>query len=137
MTEGRPPQSLTEHVVANLRPQPAIPAVLAMFAMVLLPAMLAQPQTGGPGAVLIGIVTAGVIASCGLAVAAGFCSLVPHLIWLALCPWALSLLSRGGLPGWVAGLVYAGAVAVLVMFVVQLWRIRTGRFVPTIHAPPA
>ena len=130
VSESRSPATATEHLIANIRPQPAIPAVLAMLLMVLLPAMSAQ---SGISDLHLWLVPAGLLISCGLAVAAGFCSLAPHVIWAFLAFWANTLLVRAGFPAWHTGLLYLMLAVAAVMFIVQLWRIRTRRFVPTIR----
>jgi len=126
----RPPQTTAEHITANCRPQPAIPAVLAIFLLVLLPALSAS---GGISDWHLWLVPVGLVVSCGLAIAAGFCSLAPHAIWAVLALWANTLLPRAGFPGIHTGLLYLCLAVTAVMFVVQLWRIKTRRFVPTIR----
>ena len=130
---GRPPATLQEHVTSNCRPHPAIPAVLAFFLLVLMPAISLQPAS--PGWVLWGIAV-GIVVSCGLAVAAGFCSFAPQVIWIALALWAMQLFERGAAPGALRQLLIAGIVAAALMIVVQAWRVATGRFVPTIVERP-
>ncbi len=130
---GRPPQTLTEQVLANSRPQPAIPALLALMLMVLLPALSAKT---GISAWQIWLIPAGVMVSAGLAIAAGFCSLAPQLIWVALSLWGLTLIDKADLPAWHNMIFYFGLAAVSAMFFVQIWRIVTGRFVPTISELP-
>ena len=130
---GRSPQTVLEQVLANCRPQPAIPAVLALLLMVLLPAMLAPSDPDQIGAWLLWLIPAGIAVSCGLAIAAGFCSLAPQAIWMVLAVWALSLIGRAGFPEIHSITVYAGMVAVFIMFAVQVWRIATRRFVPTMR----
>jgi hypothetical protein len=129
---GRPSQTLTEQVLANSRPQPAIPAVLVMLMMVLLPAMAAR---SGISEWQLWLIPAGVLASAGLAIAAGFCSLAPQLIWVVLSWWGLVLIGRTDLPGWCSAVIYFGILAVSAMFFIQIWRIVSGRFVPTINDP--
>ena len=80
--------------------------------------------------------TAGLLVSCGLAVAAGFCSVFPTLAWIGLA----GLLFRSSVTALAAHsrlALGAGMVAAAVMTVVQVWRVRTGRFVPTISDGPA
>ena len=117
-----------ETALAHCRPQPAIPALLAMFVFVLLPAVSGVPEAGAWKAWLM---HAGVVVSCALAVAAGFCSLAPHALWAILAVWAVSLLA-GNLPT-LSILLYSGLLTVAVMAAVQAWRIITRRFVPTIR----
>ncbi len=128
---AREPQSLTEHITANIRPQPAIPAVAVMFLLVLLPALSAQGSDGSDWQ--FWLVPAGLLASAGLAIAAGFCSLAPHIIWVLLGAWSSNLLARAAFPGWVFAVLYLCLCVTAAMFFVQLWRIRTRRFVPTIR----
>jgi hypothetical protein len=128
---GRAPRGLREQVLANCRPRPAIPALVTLFLAVLLPAMSAVPP-GNAGTLLLTLVPVGTVLSCALAVGAGFCSLAPPALWLVGAGWALSLIGRAGLPGWQTGIVYACTVVAVSMIFVQLWRMRTGRFVPTI-----
>ncbi len=127
---AREPQSLLEHITANIRPQPAIPAVAVMFLFVLLPALSAQ---GAGSDWQFWLVPAGLVASAGLAVAAGFCSLAPHAVWVLLGVWSGNLLARADFPGWVFAVLYLCLGVTAAMFFMQLWRIRTRRFVPTIR----
>jgi hypothetical protein len=126
----RPAQAGLEAVLANCRPQPALPAVL-VFMLTLLLAMSAARNAGDPGWISW-LVPLGVLVSAGLAVGAGFCSLFPQAAWLLLAVWGLPSLTAGGPPPVTLYVVYLGMAAVVVMFVGQLWRIATGRFVPTI-----
>jgi hypothetical protein len=129
---SRPPATPLETITANCRPQPAIPAVLVLMLCGLLGRMALQ---SGGDSVAAWALTAGLVVSCGLAIAAGFCSLFPTLAWIGLA-W---LLFRGGdvlaFHGRVA--FWAGMVAAVAMTLLQVWRVRTGRFVPTITDPPA
>jgi hypothetical protein len=129
---GRLPQTLKEQVLANCRPQPAIPAVLVLLLMVLLPAMSART---GVSEWQLWLIPAGVLASAGLAIAAGFCSLAPQFIWVVLSWWGLALVGQTGLPGWCSAAIYFGMMAVSAMFFIQIWRVVTGRFVPTVNDP--
>lgn len=129
---GREPRGWVEHVVANSRPQPAIPAVLAFFLLVLIPLMPAA----APGAALstwqLWLIPIGSVVSCGLAIAAGLCSLAPPLIWIVFAGWALSLIQRADVPGIHSAILYAGIAAAVCTLFIQLWRIRTRGFVPTV-----
>ncbi|MEZ5565947.1 MAG: hypothetical protein R3F24_10705 [Gammaproteobacteria bacterium] len=143
----RAPANLLETVTANFRPQPAIPALLLLLlcglyfrmatAPVIIPVVDPASGSAAPGLSVFGAwgITVGLLISCALAVAAGFCSLFPMFAWIA-----LSLLLFGTrasmLPthGWLA--LYTGIVVAAAMVAVQLWRIRTGRFVPTISDDP-
>lgn len=119
-----------ESLLANCRPQPAIPAVLVL----LLTLMLATTSAGTVEAGLLVTwgIPLGILASCGLAVASGFCSFFPPLVWIALAWFGLGIISRT--PAATAGsvAVYAGMLIALAMLVLQAWRVRTGRFTPTI-----
>lgn len=126
----RPPRSLIEHLAGNCRPWPALPAGLVL-AISLMPVLRAD-GIGDTSAWLAIAVAGGLTLSCALAIAAGFCSLVPQAVWLAGAFWALSLLRQGLLPSWYEWVLYPGLVAVLAMIGIQIWRIITGRFVPTV-----
>jgi hypothetical protein len=136
---GRPPAGPVETVTANFRPQPAIPAVLVFVLAVLFP-VLAQDPRAEPGTVidswLAWLVPAGIVASCGLAIAAGFCSLFPQAVWIALAAWGLGFTTDGPLPAYNAWLFIAGIAVCAVMFGVQVYRVATGQFVPTIRDEP-
>ncbi|MEO8443664.1 MAG: hypothetical protein ABI567_01525 [Gammaproteobacteria bacterium] len=129
---SRPPETALETITANCRPQPAIPAVLVLMLCGLLARSAAQ---AGGDSLVAWALTAGLVVSCGLAIAAGFCSLFPTLAWMGLA-W---LLLRGGeslaLHGQVA--FWAGMVAAAGMTLLQVWRVRTRRFVPTIADGPS
>ena len=129
--EHRLPANAWESLSANFRPQPAIPSALVFFFLVLLPIMgqVAGNLSAGR-AILVAI---GIACSSGLAVAAGFCSLFPQLLWLLLASWLVSDARFAMLPLFDQVLLIAGFLATSTMFVVQIWRIRTGRFVPTIR----
>jgi hypothetical protein len=127
----RAARNTREAIAANCRPQPAIPLVL-VFMITLLGAASARD-----GGVLAGwLIGAGILASCGLGIAAGFCSFAPPAAWLA-----LALLGRetfraaAGAP-YTEYALWLGAIASIAMLGVQAWRVRTGRFVPTIEAAP-
>jgi hypothetical protein len=128
---GREPRGLREQVIANCRPRPAIPAVAALFLTVLLPAMSAVTAPDGALSWQLWMIPAGVVLSCALAIAAGFCSLAPQAIWLVGAAWALGLIERAGLPAWHAAIVYLGMAAAVAMIGFQIWRVRTRRFVAT------
>lgn len=128
----RTPVTPLETLLANCRPQPAIPAVLVL----LLTLMLAMTSAGAAKAGLFVTwgIPVGILAACGLAVASGFCSFFPPLIWIALAWFGLGIIGRT--PAATAGsfAVYAGTFAAVAMLVLQAWRVRTGRFKPTIGA---
>jgi len=127
----RAPETLVETVGANSRPQPAIPALFVLFATVLVAFVTYDPN--GTRSLLILLAPAGIVASCGLAIAAGFCSVFPQAAWIAVAAWALRYTANGVLPAYNRYLIFAGMLACAVMFLVQIWRARTGRFVPTIR----
>ena len=130
--DGRPPQNLKETLIANSRPQPAIPAVLVFFLAVLMPTMF-MAESDPQALWQIGLVALGIIGSCALAIAAGFCSVAPQAIWFALASWALNLDGTGRIAPINETLLTLGMAAVIVMIGVQIWRVRTGQFVPTIR----
>lgn len=124
----RTPRTPLEILTANCRPQPAIPALLVLLFCGLFAGAAVQ---GGSGSFAAWGLTAGLLVSCGLAIAAGFCSVFPTLAWIALAALlfrssvaALALHSRVALG--------IGMLAATGMTFVQIWRVRTGRFVPTI-----
>jgi len=124
----RAPRTPLEILTANCRPQPAIPAVLVLLLCGLFAASAVQ---AGSGSFAAWGLTVGLLASCGLAIAAGFCSVFPTLAWIGLA----GLLFRSSFAGLAlhsrAALV-AGVLAAVAMTFVQIWRVKTGRFVPTI-----
>ncbi len=129
----RAPRTPLEILTANSRPQPAIPAVLVLLLCGLFAGSAVQ---AGSGSFAAWGLTIGLLASCGLAIAAGFCSVFPTLVWIGLA----GLLFRSSFP--VLALhsraaLLAGALAAAVMTGVQLWRVRTGRFVPTLPDEPS
>ena len=133
--EGRPPQNLRETLIANSRPQPAIPAVLVFFLAVLMPTMFQAGVDPQPLWQVI-LVALGIAGSCGLAIAAGFCSVAPQAIWFALALWALNLDSTARIAPINETLLMIGMAAVIAMIGVQIWRVHTGKFVPTIREAP-
>ena len=125
---SRPPRTPLESITANSRPQPAIPAILVLLLCGLFAG--SAVQAGSASFAAWGL-TVGLLASCGLAIAAGFCSVFPTLAWIALAGLLfrstvalLAMHSRVALG--------VGMVAAAAMTFVQIWRVRTGRFVPTI-----
>lgn len=135
---GRPPRTAWERVTANARPQPAIPAVFVLLIAVLMPLMSVDPQA--PAGFVIGgwrsiLAAVGIVAGAGLAIAAGFCSVFPQLAFIAFAAWLLDFTRDGPLAAWHAGLLWAGIAAAGAMFVFQLYRVATGRFVPTLTDP--
>lgn len=129
---ARPPRTTLESITANARPQPAIPAVLVLMLCGLLAGAALR---AGDGSVTAWALTIGIMASCGLAIAAGFCSVFPPLAWIALA-WLLFGTKTAALPLHSQVALGAGAVAAVVMTLAQAWRVRTGRFVPTIADEP-
>jgi hypothetical protein len=127
----RAPESLAETIVANLRPQPAIPALLVLLLTVMFAVFTYEPN--GSRSLLILLAPAGILASCGLAIAAGFCSLFPQAAWILVAAWALKFASSGPLPAYNRYVIFAGMCACGVMMFVQVWRVRTGRFAPTVR----
>jgi hypothetical protein len=130
---ARAPVTPLESLLANCRPQPAIPALLVLM----LTLVFAASQSGPPGQDGIAawpswLVAAGIVLSCGLAIAAGFCSLFPPLAWIAVAWFGLGVIGR--LPGhaYLRPVLFAGMAAAAAMIAVQVLRVRTGRFAPTI-----
>ena len=121
-----------QHVFAHLRPQPAIPAVFVLLLVSLLPRMSVNALE--PGALVTWGIPIGLLASAGLALAAGFCSFFPPLIWLVFA-WGGPLASIGAAaPAQRAALWVAPAMAIGALGI-QAWRVITGRFKPTIERP--
>lgn len=129
---SRAPRGFLETLLANCRPQPAIPAVLVLLLTLML--AMASAGTVEAGLLVTWGIPVGVLIACGLAVASGFCSFFPPLIWIALAWFGLGSVSRT--PAATAGsfAVYAGTFAAVAMLVLQAWRVHTGRFKPTIGA---
>jgi len=128
----RPPRTPLETITANSRPQPAIPAVLVLMLCGLFTGGAVQ---AGSASFAAWALTAGLLASCGLAVAAGFCSVFPTLAWIGLA--GLLFGARADLlPLHTQVALGAGMLAAAGMTLVQVWRVRTGRFVPTITEVP-
>jgi hypothetical protein len=123
---------MIESLTANCRPQPAVPALLVLMLTLMFAATRGAPPPAGPDWTTW-VTVAGLLASCGLAIAAGFCSLFPPLSWIVVA-W-LGLDVAGRVPGaaFTRAAVFAGIVAAVGVVLVQLWRVRTGRFVPTIQ----
>jgi hypothetical protein len=128
MATTRPPRTTLETLTANSRPQPAIPALLVLMICGLFAGAAVQ---AGSGSLAAWGLTAGLFASCGLAVAAGFCSVFPTLAWIGLA-WLLLGSAAPELALHTRVALGAGTFAAAAMTLVQVWRVRTGRFVPTI-----
>ncbi len=123
-------------LLANCRPQPAIPALIVLLITIIVPAMVQGPgaQAGDGGSLFLLLIPVGIIVSCGLAVAAGFCSIFPQLAWIVLAIWAIKFTRSGPLPEYNREVLLVGVFAAAVMVVVQVWRVWTGRFQPTIDS---
>lgn len=128
MAVTRAPRTTLETVTANSRPQPAIPAVLVLMLCGLFAGAAMQ---GGSGSFAAWALTVGLLASCGLAIAAGFCSVFPPLAWIGLA-WLLFGAAASELAMHTRVALGAGTVAAVAMTLAQVWRVRTRRFVPTI-----
>jgi hypothetical protein len=133
---GRPPEGLREKLLANSRPQPAIPAIVVLMLAIAIPVMSLPPgeiPDHENASLTWLLVPLAILASCGLAVAAGFCSVFPQLAWILLATWALKFTQAGGpLPGYNRYVLLTGMLACGLMFGYQLYRVQTGQFVPTI-----
>jgi hypothetical protein len=132
---ARPPDTIAETIVANCRPQPAIPAVLVLV----LTLFYASARGGAVDVSVwsVAIVIGGLAVSCGLAIAAGFCSLFPPLVWIVVAALGLGPIGSMAGSGLARATVFVGMVAAAAMAVAQVWRVRTGRFSPTIADEPA
>ncbi len=128
---SRAPQTAFETLIANCRPQPAIPAVLVMMLT-----LVGAGSAVGAEAWTGWLIGAGILASCGLGIAAGFCSLAPPLAWLGLAWVGRGLLAAAAGAPYTRYVLMLCGVASVAMIAVQIWRIRTGRFVPTIEEAP-
>jgi len=132
---SRPPKNIFEAVMANLRPQPAIPGLLVLFLTVAIP-VLSQGPVQGPlteSSWLTLLVPVGILSSCALAIAAGCCSFFPQISWIAVALWAIEFTGNGVLPAYNRWVLIAGMFAAVVSIGVQFWRVVTGRFIPTIR----
>jgi len=131
--EVRAPENFGEMLTANLRPQPAIPAMIVLLFTIIIPVLSHEPGAAAGGSVLSLLIPAGIVASCGLAIAAGFCSLFPQAAWILVAWWALKFTENGPLPAYNRYVLIAGMIAAGAMIVAQIWRVRTGKFTPTIR----
>lgn len=127
----RVPETFAEMLIANMRPQPAIPAVFVFAISVFIPFFVYDSAAGG--SVFQWLIPIGILISCGLAVAAGFCSLFPQIVWIALAVWAMKFTLAGPLPGYNRTVLAVGIAVAGAMIVFQIWRVATGRFRPTIR----
>ena len=138
-TAGRPPEGWLETLQANSRPQPAIPAVLVLLLSVMIPVMSLEPGAvpdHANASLLWLLLPVALLASCALAIAAGFCSVFPQLAWIVIAAWALKFTAAGGpMPPYNRYVLFVGMLACAGMFIYQVHRVRTGRFVPTIRDP--
>lgn len=117
-------------VLAHCRPQPAIPALLVLVVTL----MIALPASGPsqPGALITWGVPLGLVASAGLALAAGFCSFFPPAAWLAIAWLAAGTLTPASVPAAEPAHWLASGVC-LIAFAIQGWRVATRRFVPSVE----
>lgn len=115
-------------LAAHFRPRPAIPAMLVL----LLGLMLAMPAAGRGdfGPLVVWGVPIALVGSAALALAAGFCSFVPPLAWLGVV--ALGSRSLLAIPTVTIPVALGiGAALAVAALAIQVWRVATGRFVPT------
>ncbi len=133
--ELRAPETLRETLLANFKPQPAIPALFVLLISVVVPVMSRVPGAapGDEGSMLLLLIPVGIVVSCALAIAAGFCSLFPQISWIAMATWALKFTQSGPLPSYNRLILLAGIVLVGVIIILQIWRVQTGRFQPTVR----
>lgn len=127
----RAPRGAVETLLANCRPQPAIPALLTLFLTVIFAVFTYDPAV--ERTLLAALIPVGLVASCGLAIAAGFCSFFPPLSWLLVAAWALKFTQVGPLPAYNRYVLYVSMLAAAGMLVLQAWRVATRRFVPTVR----
>jgi len=121
-----------EYLLANFRWQPAIPAIVVLVITIMAGLMTHDPGTS-PDSISLWtlLIPVGILASCGLAIASGFCSLFPQLAWIMVAAWAFKFTAAGPLPAYNRYVLLIGVFACVAMFVVQVWRVRSGRFTPT------
>lgn len=117
-------------VLAHCRPQPAIPALL----LLMLTLLVALPAAGAttPGAVIAWGVPLGLLGSAALALAAGFCSFFPPVVWLAIAWLAAGSLRAIAVP-WIEPSLWVGSAVAVAGIAIQAWRVATRRFVPTMQ----
>lgn len=132
---ARPPETIAETIAANCRPQPAIPSILVL--VVTLFYASARGGTDDVSVWTVAIVIGGLAVSCGLAIAAGFCSLFPPLVWIVVAGLGLGPIGSIAGSGFARATVFVGMLAAAAMTIAQVWRVRTGRFSPTIADEPA
>jgi len=130
----RAPRNFSEHFIANFRLQPAIPAVIVFLASTIFPVMFMGPQAVGESTSLwLLLIPAGILISCGLAIAAGFCSLFPQIVWILLAWWGTGFTRGSLLPAYNQYVLFIGMVAAGLMVVLQIWRVSKGKFSPTVR----
>jgi hypothetical protein len=122
--------SFRDRLLAHWRPQPAIPAVLVLLLTLMM--AMSTARSGQTSVLMLWLIPAGVLASCGLAVAAGFCSFFPQSVWILLVVLQGQVLRA--VPGnqWNDLAMKTGIALAVGGLVLQAWRVRTGKFVPTI-----
>jgi len=126
-------QTQSYPLLLHFRTRPAIPSLFVLFVAVLMPMMFADVGGKDLYGMRMAIVMTGLCGSTALAVGAGFCTLSVQLLWLALSPWVYSYFVRTSAPDYCLTIFYMCALAVVAMFFLQLWRIKTGKFVPTVQ----
>lgn len=131
---GRAPQGFVETALANCRPQPAIPGLLVLFLTVLIAVFTHEPGVERSAWALLFSVA--LVASCGLAIAASFCSFFPATAWILVAGWAMKFAQVGPLPPYNRIVLLVGMGAAAATLILQGWRVATGRFVPTIRDGP-
>ena len=130
----RAPEGFVETLTANFRPQPAIPAMIVLLITIMFPVVGHDPSSAAvQGSWTQLLIPFGLLVSCGLAIAAGFCSFFPHLVWILVATWALKFTATGALPAYNRYVLFAGMASTVIMLIVQVWRVRTGAFTPTIR----
>ena len=118
-------------VAAHCRPQPAIPAVFVLLLTWFLTRLaLGSPE---PGALATWGIPLGLVASAGLALAAGFCSFFPPIAWLGLV-WLGSVVTNGPVTGTRSIALWIGTALAVAALGIQAWRVASGRFTPTIES---
>ena len=73
--------------------------MLVLLLSVMIPVMSLEPGAvpdHANASALWLLLPVALLASCGLAIAAGFCSVFPQLIWIVIAAWALKFTAAGG-----------------------------------------
>lgn len=130
----RAPRGVVETLLAHCRPQPAIPGLLVLFLTVVIAVFTYDP--GAERSAWALLIPVALLASCGLAIAASFCSFFPAAAWILVGWWAMKFTVVGPLPAYNRYVLMAGMGAAAAMLILQGWRVATGRFVPTIREAP-